>query len=76
MVGCAGDDRLRQNMPTRTVVQESVSSFARSAHMRSMTYAPDPRADVTCTNDYCALLPRRRDAHEARARSSDCPPAA
>lgn len=34
-----------------------------------MTYAPDPRADGISTNDYVAMLPRRRYSHEAQGRN-------
>lgn len=42
-----------------------VSSSAGSAHMGSMTHAPDPEAEGLSINDYCAQLPRRRFAHQA-----------
>jgi hypothetical protein len=36
--------------------------------METMSHIPDLRADGISTNDYCALLPRRRYEHEARGR--------
>lgn len=39
-----------------------------SAHMKSMTYAPDPRANGISTNDYCELLAKQRYSHDAQGK--------
>lgn len=43
----------------------TVSGCAGSAHMGPMTHTPDPRAAQLSTNDFCALLPRRRRTTQA-----------
>lgn len=43
-----------------------VSGLGFSAHIRDMTRIPDTRTDGISSNEFCALLPRRRYSHEAR----------